>query len=309
MSSRTVNGDLLNVTSSISSAVETAGSTSVQITTSSADGFYVGELVAITGVGTAAFNGTYTVASVIDSTDFTYTDANFDSSSPGSISNGGTAVNALGGSQRSMVDSVTYVFNQAVTLGTGAISMDVNSGYTGTTGIVPTISYATIDDGHTWLVTFSGSSVTGNSIADGVYDITLNASAVTADFGRRHAGGQPNGYLLPLVRRQQRRRLGDKPPRCPELCGVVRQLEHIKLLPGVLRLQCGRFDHQPPRCAELRNPVRHVPHRIHADHLKSVTRASGFVQTRGRSTVSPEASIPGVWVNQVKFDHIIRQRI
>ena len=82
-----------------------------------------------------------------------------------------------------MVDSVTYVFNQAVTLGTGAISMDVNSGYTGTTGVVPTISYATIDDGHTWLVTFSGTSVTGNSIADGVYDITLNASAVTADVG------------------------------------------------------------------------------------------------------------------------------
>ena len=71
--SRTVNGDLLNVTSSISSAVETAEH-QVQITTSSADGFYVGELVSITGVGTAEFNGTYTVASVIDSTDFTYTD-------------------------------------------------------------------------------------------------------------------------------------------------------------------------------------------------------------------------------------------
>ena len=102
--STTVNGDLLNVTSSISSAVENSGSNSVQITTSSPDGFYVGELVKIDGVATAGFNGTYTVASVIDATDFTYTDSN--STSLG-ISNGGTAVNALAGSQRSMVDSVT----------------------------------------------------------------------------------------------------------------------------------------------------------------------------------------------------------
>ena len=136
--------------------------------------------MAINGVATTGFNGTYAVVSVIDSTDFTYTDptANL------GISNGGTAVNALGGSQRSMVDSITYQFNQAVTLGAGAITMDVNSGYTGTAGSVPdTISYNTIDDGHTWLVTFSGANVTGNSIADGVYDITLNASAVTADVG------------------------------------------------------------------------------------------------------------------------------
>ena len=116
VTSVTVNGDLLNVTSSITAAVENAGSTSVQITTSSADGFYVGELVQISNVGTAEFNGTYAVASVIDATDFTYTDANFDTNSPGSISNGGTAVNALGGVQRSMVDSVVYQFNQAVTL-------------------------------------------------------------------------------------------------------------------------------------------------------------------------------------------------
>ena len=178
VTSKTVNGDLLNVTSSITSVSETGNS--VQVTTTAADGFYVGELVAISGVATTGFNGTYAVVSVIDSTDFTYTDPTADLG----ISNGGTAVNALGGSQRSMVDSITYQFNQAVTLGAGAITMDVNSGYTGTAGSVPdTISYNTIDDGHTWLVTFSGANVTGNSIADGVYDITLNAGAVTADVG------------------------------------------------------------------------------------------------------------------------------
>ena len=176
VTSVTVDGDLLNVTSSITSAVENAGSNTVQITTSSADGFYVGELVQISNVGTAAFNGTYAVTSVVDATDFTYIDTNFDASSQGSISNGGTAVNALGGVQRSMVDSIAYQFNQAVTFSSGAITMDVNSGYTGTAGTLPgDISYSTIDDGHTWLVTFSGTNVTGNSIADGVYDITLNA--------------------------------------------------------------------------------------------------------------------------------------
>ena len=62
--------------------------------------------------------------------------------------------------------------------------MAVNSGYTGTAGALPgTISTTTIDDGHTWLVTFSGSNVTGNSLADGVYDITLNSADVTADAG------------------------------------------------------------------------------------------------------------------------------
>jgi hypothetical protein len=32
-----------------------------------------------------------------------------------------------------------------------------------------------------WVVTFTGSTVIGNSIANGVYDLTLNASAVTSE--------------------------------------------------------------------------------------------------------------------------------
>ena len=90
----TVNGDLLNAASTITAADETGNS--VQITTAAAHGLYVGELVAINGVGTAGFNGTYAVTAVLDSTDFTYTDptANLGNS------NGGTAVNALAGSQR-----------------------------------------------------------------------------------------------------------------------------------------------------------------------------------------------------------------
>ena len=153
----------------------------MQITTAAAHGLYVGELVAINGVGTAGFNGTYAVTAVLDSTDFTYTDptANLGNS------NGGTAVNALGGSQRSMVDSITYQFNQAVTLSAGAISMDVNSGYTGTAGSTARQPSATprLTTAIPGVVTFSGANVTGNSIADGVYDITLNAADVIADSG------------------------------------------------------------------------------------------------------------------------------
>jgi hypothetical protein len=47
-------------------------------------------------------------------------------------------------------------------------------------GTLPTLSYSNPSgDGVTWVVTFSGSGVAGGSIADGVYNITLNASAVT----------------------------------------------------------------------------------------------------------------------------------
>jgi len=38
-------------------------------------------------------------------------------------------------------------------------------------------------DQKTWVVTFSGSGVVGGSIADGVYDITLNEADVTAVSG------------------------------------------------------------------------------------------------------------------------------
>ena len=280
--SRTVNGDLLNVTSSISSAVETAGSTTVQITTSSADGFYVGELVQITSVGTAAFNGTYTVASVIDATDFTYTDANFNASSPGSISNGGSAVNALGGAQRSMVDSITYEFNQAVTLGTGAITMDVNSGYTGTAGVVAgTISYATIDDGHTWIVTFSGTNVTGNSIADGVYDITLNASAVTADVGSGTLASSQTDTFFRLFGDSNGDASVTSRPDVQNFAAAFGSSNTSSGLPCVLRLQRGRLDHQPPRCPELRHPLRNVLDRLHADHLGRCSRHLPQCRLRG----------------------------
>ena len=88
-----------------------------------------------------------------------------------------------------MVDSIVYKFNQAVTLGNGAITLAVTSQtVTGTANAAhaPNVIYATPDGGYTWIATFvtgNGATVSANSIADGVYDITLNNSAVTAMAG------------------------------------------------------------------------------------------------------------------------------
>lgn len=89
---------------------------------------------------------------------------------------------ALAGAQRSMVNSIVYTFSEAVTLAaTNAFTFAVRTGQTGT---VPTLNWAAFnpDAGSAstqWVVTFSGAGVVGNSIGDGVYDITLNAAAVT----------------------------------------------------------------------------------------------------------------------------------
>jgi hypothetical protein len=91
---------------------------------------------------------------------------------------------ALAGAQRSMVDSIVYTFSEAVKVAaTGAFTIAVHTGEQGT---APTLAWAAISpDGNgaspQWVVTFTGASVIGNSIANGVYDITLNASDVTSE--------------------------------------------------------------------------------------------------------------------------------
>lgn len=91
---------------------------------------------------------------------------------------------ALAGAQRSMVNSIVYSFNQAVTLATAnAFSIALHASQTGT---LPTLNWAAISPDASgastqWVVTFSGAGVTGGSIGDGVYDITLNVAAVTSE--------------------------------------------------------------------------------------------------------------------------------
>jgi len=73
----------------------------------------------------------------------------------------------------------TFYVNQAVNLGANAFTITV----LGQGGQVPTIAYASPDGGLTWVATFSGSSVIGNSIANGEYQIVFNAPAVSAVSG------------------------------------------------------------------------------------------------------------------------------
>src|SRR5262249_5253446 len=97
--------------------------------------------------------------------------------------NGGLA--DLSGTQRSRVNSILYRFNHPVTLGTNAFSIALHANITvngtpgQTAGTLPTLTFSSTDGGFTWILTFSGAGVVAGSIADGVYDITLNASAVT----------------------------------------------------------------------------------------------------------------------------------
>ena len=168
--------------------------TTATVTTVSANGYVAGEAVVIAGVTVSgstsnAYNGPYTVGTVLSPTSFTYTA----SASGLAAGSGGTAstttANAglLAGTQRSMVDSIVYQFNQAVSLNaSGAITLAVTSqtvGGTTNAANAPNVIYATTDGGYTWIATFvtgNGATVSANSIADGVYDITLNNSAVAA---------------------------------------------------------------------------------------------------------------------------------
>ena len=90
---------------------------------------------------------------------------------------------SLLGVQRSMVDSIVYTFSEAVNLSGAAATIAVHSGQSGT---APTLTWTAMNpnsDGSAtqWAVTFSGSGVVGNSIANGVYDITLNSADVISD--------------------------------------------------------------------------------------------------------------------------------
>ena len=150
-----------------------AGGTAT-ITTAGPTGLYTGELVTVSlsGTGLSGYNGVFTVTGASGNT-FTYADAG----ATGSGAATGTATVSLAGNQRSMVDSIVYKFNQAVNLGTSAFNLTVHTGQTGS--LPGSVNYTSPDGGFTWIVNFSGANVTGNSIADGVYDILLNPSAVT----------------------------------------------------------------------------------------------------------------------------------
>jgi hypothetical protein len=108
--------------------------------------------------------------------------------SPAPTLSGSPVVNgnnsALAGVQRSMVDSIVYTFSEGVNLASNAFSIALNTQFS--SGTIPTLSWTAVNGSNNtqWAVTFSGNGVTaGNSIGDGVYDITLNGSAVSSSVG------------------------------------------------------------------------------------------------------------------------------
>ena len=92
-------------------------------------------------------------------------------------------LSALAGSQRSMVNTVVYSFSEPVNAGANAFSIAVHAGQSGTAPPLTWTALSPAADGSStqWAVTFSGAGVTGGSIANGVYDITMNAAAITSD--------------------------------------------------------------------------------------------------------------------------------
>jgi hypothetical protein len=79
----------------------------------------------------------------------------------------------------------------------GPDDFGIISGYGGgiyNGGTLPSLGYTSPDGGVTWVVTFSGSGVVNNSIADGVYDLTLNHAAVTDAQGQALAADRVDTF-------------------------------------------------------------------------------------------------------------------
>jgi hypothetical protein len=86
-------------------------------------------------------------------------------------------------------------------VGTGGFTIALHAGVTvngvsgQAVGTLPTLSWSSPDGGLTWVVTFSGAGVVNNSIADGVYDLTLNAAAVTDAGGQVLSAGRTDTFF------------------------------------------------------------------------------------------------------------------
>jgi hypothetical protein len=84
-----------------------------------------------------------------------------------------------GNVQRSMVDSVTVTFNEAVVLSPGAITLNLLSQTGGPSTPVTNFNLNTPDGGTTWVLTFTDPSYIGGSLPDGAYEVSVAAADVT----------------------------------------------------------------------------------------------------------------------------------
>jgi Putative Ig domain/Galactose oxidase, central domain/Bacterial Ig-like domain/Kelch motif len=204
-----VNQDFIPVNgASISGGVAT-------LMTDGASGFTAGNQIVVGGFTGAqtGFNGTYTILTVSGS-QITYADSNTQNVSTTTFNTEGYAISvnsdnaanspsttssleysAKGAgaadttTQRSMVDSIAYAFNTPVNLAAGAVQLGIGTGTTSgeqPATATPNVVLTPLNGGTIWVVTFvsnSNTTVTGHSIADGIYTATLNSTLVTAVSG------------------------------------------------------------------------------------------------------------------------------
>ncbi len=89
-----------------------------------------------------------------------------------------------------MVDSLTVTFNEAVTLGSGAITLNLLS----QTGGASTPMTFTLTPGSgssaTWVLTFTDPSYIGGSLPDGAYELIVSSGGVTSASGLHMSADQ-----------------------------------------------------------------------------------------------------------------------
>ena len=93
-----------------------------------------------------------------------------------------------GSAQRSMVDSLTLTFGAPVTLAPGAIVLTTQS------GLVMPFQVSTTDN-TTYVLSFSGAQITGGSLPNGSYVLTVNSSAVSGTSGGAMAADQSYSFF------------------------------------------------------------------------------------------------------------------
>ncbi len=236
VSSVAVNGGTVAIVSASES------STTVTVTTNGANGFAASDTVLISGMSVAGYNGVFTIASVPTANTFTFTTSSGLASATGGLaSDASSSGTALSGGQRSMVDSVTYTFNQAVTIDARAFQIALHPDITinGTphqsAGTLPTLNWASPDGGTTWVVTFSGSIAWLDRRRRLRHHRSMACGSHVARHGR-HRGDDADRDVLPALRRFQRRCRG-RLDRQHRLHGHIGRQQRLGRLSGLLRLQ------------------------------------------------------------------------
>ncbi len=191
-------GPAMGGTSVIVSGTGFTGATSVHFGAAAATSFIVSsdtQITAIDPAGSGVVDVTVTVpvggTSATSTADqFTYVQPAPTISSVVINQDIATLYNAAGqpfaGAQRSMVNDIVYTFSEPVSIldpgsDPNVFSVAVASGWTGS---VPTLSWAPVagSGNSEWAVSFSGNGVTGGSIANGAYTITVtDPASITAE--------------------------------------------------------------------------------------------------------------------------------